>query len=47
MLKILTIRDQLITARKDNAALQAYVKVLEDAVVELAEILAEVEQEVE
>ena len=39
MFKHLTIKDQLQNAQRENQALKAHVKDLEDALVELAEII--------
>lgn len=40
MFKFLSIRDQFIEEKRKNEELQAFVKELEDAVIELAEIVA-------
>lgn len=44
MFKFLDVKEQLRIERQKNKALQAHVKELEDAIVELAEIVAREEE---
>lgn len=45
MFKKLNLKDQLRMERQKNKVLQAHVKELEDAVIELADIITEKEEE--
>jgi hypothetical protein len=45
MFKFLDVKEQLRIERQKNKVLQAHVKELEDAVVELADIITEKEEE--
>lgn len=45
MFKKLNLKDQLRMERQKNKVLQAHVKELEDAVIELADVITEKEEE--
>lgn len=47
MFKHLSVREQLTEARRENNALRAWSKVLEDAIIELADVITENEEKEE